>query len=222
MGDLEREAPHRGHPLRHHQLVLRGLQARERARQLGIEPLDLDAGPPLAIGDHAHGQRGEADQPDQDEHGIPAHPRRRQHCRRRVEEPGHHRAPETDPGAEVVRVDGDQREEEEVEEAVVAAREVEEREDQEQVDGEGPTEHDARLARARVDADEGEDADLVGGEPEDQGGEVDAEPRPEGQAQGREAADHDHGQEGGEDTLVALEEANDGGPGPARRRRHGL
>ena len=215
---LEGQTAHRSHALGHHQLGLRALETGQRARELRVEPLHLGAGPPLAVGDHAHGEGGQADEADEDDHGIPAHPVRGEGGRRRVEQAGHDRAGEAHPGTEVVGVDGKERDEEQVEEARATAREIEEGEDEQQVDGEGPAEH--HPGRARIDADQGEDTHLVHGEPEDERRKVDPVPGPEGEAEGGESSDHHHGEEEGEHALVPLEETDDGRPGSARRGRH--
>src|SRR5438128_4789684 len=55
--DLERQASDGRHPLGDEQLLLRGLQARERAGELDVEPLHLVARPPLAVGDEAERDR---------------------------------------------------------------------------------------------------------------------------------------------------------------------
>src|SRR5882724_8829753 len=218
VGDLEGQFAHRGHALGHHELGLRPLEAGQRARELRVEPLHLGTGPSLAVRDHADGEGGQPDQPDENDHGIPAHPVRGECGRRGVEQSRHDRPREAHPGAEVVGVDGEQGDEEQVEEAGPAAREIEQREDEEQVHRERAAEH--HPGRARIDADQGEDADLVHGEPEDEGREVDSVPGPEGQAEGGEPSDHHHGEEEGEDTLVPLEETDNGRPGSARRGRH--
>ena len=65
---LEREAAHRRHALGHHQLLLGGLQPRQRLGELGVEPLDLAARAALAVGDVSERERGQPHQPHQDHH----------------------------------------------------------------------------------------------------------------------------------------------------------
>ncbi len=64
----------------------------------------------------------------------------------------------------------------------------------------------------RIHGDEGEDAELVGGEPEHQAIEVDLVARAQGkESQGGQTADHAHGEEHREDALVVLEQPEDHG-----------
>src|SRR6185369_16220091 len=75
--------------------------------------------------------------------------------------------------------------------------------------------------RARLDGDESEDAGLVRGEPHHERVGVHLTTGLERvEAEGDETADHDEGQEHGEDALVTLEQPENRGPGPARGRHH--
>ena len=212
MGDLERQAPDRRHALGDQQLLLRGLEPGERARELDVQPLHLVAGAALALGDEAERHRRQAEERREEEGGRPAGPRRDEPRRERVEPARDDGRAQSHPRAEVVGVDRDQREEQEVVEAVGATREREEREDDEQVDRERP--HEDRPRGARVHRDEGEDAHLVGREPEDEPVEVDPVARAQrDETEGGETADHHDGEEDREDPLVALEQPKDRVPG---------
>jgi hypothetical protein len=215
VGHLQRQAADGGHPLRHQELLLCRLEPRQGAHQLGVEPLDLGPRPALALGDVAEGEGGEAHQPRDDDHGRPADPRRRERGGGGVEQArqqGHH-----EPGArpEVVGVDGDEREEQQVEDAVAPAGEVEEDEDEEHVHGERADEDAPR--GARIHGHEREHPGLVGGEPDDEGVDVDAAPGAEReQAERGEAAHHDDREQDREDALVPRQEPDDGRPRSAR------
>ncbi len=221
VGDLQRQATHRRHPLRVHQLLLGGLEPRQGARQLRVEALHLPARAALALGHMAQGVGGQPDLPHEGDHGCPGCLRRRQLRRPPVEESRpHQRQEQTDPATEVVGVDRDQGKEEVDERAVTPAGEVEEREDEEEVDAERTGEDGPGLARAHDD--EGEDAELVGGEPQHEGVDVHAMPGPQGdQPEGRQTADHHDGEQDGEHALVALEQAQDRVPTFPHRGRHG-
>jgi len=72
-----------------------------------------------------------------------------------------------------------------------------------------------------VHGDEGEDAQLVEREPDNQRVEVDLLPGPErDEPEGGEAAHHGRGQQDREDALVALQESEDRVPRLALARRH--
>ena len=129
---LQAEPPDGGHPLGLQQLPLRRLQPAHRARQLGVEPAHLAAGPALALGHDAHGDPREPDEHGHDEDRRPADPGRRQRGRRRVQATGDQRGAQRDPGAEVVRVDGDQGEEQQVEDALPASGQGQEHEDEQE------------------------------------------------------------------------------------------
>jgi hypothetical protein len=102
-----------------------------------------------------------------------------------------------------------------------AAREVQEREHDEEVDREGAAEDEAR--RARVHGDKSEDARLVGGEPEHEREQVEPIARAQGgETERGETPHHDDGEQEGEHPLVALKEADDRGPGAARDRGHAI
>ena len=88
VGHLEREPAHRGHALGHNQLLLGGLEAGQRPGELGVEPLHLGAGAPLAVGDVAEREGGQPDQAHEDHHRRPRRGRRRQPARQPEEEPG--------------------------------------------------------------------------------------------------------------------------------------
>ncbi len=184
------------------------------------QALDLAARAPLAVGDDSDRHRGQAEQHDQECYARPADPRRGQRGRGRHEPTRDERGHEGDPGAEVVRVDGHEGEEEQVEEAAAAAREQHEHEDQQQVDAERAEED--RAGGARLHGDQREDADLVEREPHDEGDEVDALAWPErNEAERGETADHRHREEDGEDALVALQQPEDRVPGLALGRHRG-
>ena len=214
MRDLEREPAHRGHALGHEQLLLRGLQTAQQA-------LHLAARPALAVGDDADDHRGQAEEHHEERDAGPADPRRRQGGRGRHEAAGGERSHEGDPRSEVVRIDRHEREEEQVEEALAAAGQQHQDEDEEQVDGQRAEEDGAR--GARLHGDQREDAELVEGEPDDEGEEVDALARPErNEAERGEAADHRDREQDGEHPLIALQQPEDRVPGLAlrRHRRH--
>ena len=111
------------------------------------------------------GVRGQAHQQHQHDHRGPARPRLGERRRGGVEQPGDQRQQQTAPRTEVERVDGDEREEQQVEEAVGAAGQIEQEEDEQEVDAQRADEDRSR--RARLDGDEREDAGLVRGEPHD-------------------------------------------------------
>src|SRR6266542_1427813 len=179
VGDLEGELADRRHPLDHDEFGLSSLEPRERAGELGVQPLHLGTGPALAVGDHAHGECREAEQADQEDDGVPADPIGRECGRAGIKQAGHDGSREAHPGTEVIGIDREPREEKQVEEARAAAREVEQREDQQQVYGKGAAEDHPRFSRTRADADEGEDAYLVHREPEDEERQIDPVPWPE-------------------------------------------
>ena len=164
--DLERESAHRGHALGYEQFLLRGLQAAQQA-------LHLAARPALAVGDDADDHRGQAEEHHEERDAGPADPRRRQGGRGRHQAAGGERGHEGDPRSEVVRIDRHEREEEQVEEALAAAGQQHQDEDEEQVDGQRAEEDGAR--GARLHGDQREDAELVEGEPDDEGGVEQAE-----------------------------------------------
>ena len=167
---------------------------------------------------------GESRQPEegnQDHDRHPAHPGGYEPRGGREEQAGHHRQHQPHRTAEVVGVDGEQGKEEEIVEAVAAAGQEQQREHDEKIHRERPAEDEAR--GAGIHGDQRQDAGLVGGEPEHEGKEVEAIARAQrGQAEGGQTTDHDHSQQEGEQALVPLEQAEDGGPWVPRQRRHTL
>ena len=151
--------------------------------------------------------------------GIPARPGLGERRRGGIEQAGDQRQQQTDARPEVERVDGDEREEEHVEEAISAAGQIEQKEDEQEVDAQRADEDGSR--RARLDGDESEDAGLVRREPHHERVGVHLATGLERvETEGDETADHDEGQEHGEDALVALEQPENRGPWPARGRHH--
>ncbi|OLE39891.1 MAG: hypothetical protein AUG00_00240 [Candidatus Rokubacteria bacterium 13_1_20CM_2_70_7] len=200
--------------------LLGRLEPVERSRQLGIEPLDLTAGPPLPLGDQAQGHRRQAGERGENEPRRPADPGWHQPRRERIEPAGDERGTQAHPRTEVVGVDRDQREEEEVEKAVAAAGEVEEREDEQEIDAERVEKDDA--GGAGIDRDQREDANLVRREPRHQREQIDLVAGPQGdEAESRQAPYHHDGEKDGEHPLVALEQLEDRVPRLAASGRHG-
>ena len=217
--DLERQSPDRRHALGDQELLLRRLQARQRALELRVQTLDLLAAPALALGDVSERDRGEPAQRGKEEHRRPADPGRHEPRGQRVERAGGERGRGRDPGPEVIGIDGDERKEERVVKAITAAGEQEQHEDQTEVDPQRAEEDRAR--RGGLHGDEREHAELVRGEPEDERDQVDAIAGTErDQPDRRESADHGDGQQDREDALVTLEESKDGLPGFSLGRRH--